>query len=91
VRYFQPDFRPPAEIDASGGPRPLPFQLIIRQVGQENGRTISGAKVRRLVRALYAMYGAQFRPRDMAHPALSLANYPDENAEIALIAPTAVA
>jgi hypothetical protein len=91
VRYFQPDFRAPAEIDASGGARPLPFQLIIRRVGRETERTIRGADVRHLVRALYTMYDAQFRPQDMAHPALSLAHYPADNTEVALIAPTAVA
>ena len=90
VRYFQPDFRPPAEMDASGGARPLPFQLIIRRVGREEQRTIRGADVRRIVRALYAMYGAQFRPQDMAHPALSLDAYPSDNTEVALVAPTAV-
>jgi hypothetical protein len=91
VRYFQPDFRAPVEIDASGGARPLPFQLIIRRVGRETERTIRGADVRHLVRALYTMYGAQFRPQDMAHPALSLAHYPADNTEVALIAPTAIA
>ena len=91
VRYFQPDFRAPAEIDASGGARPLPFQLLVRRVGSETQTTITGAEVRRIVRVLYAMYGAQFRPRDMAHPALSLADYPDENTKVALIAPTIVA
>ena len=89
IRYFQPDFRPPVEIDASGGARPLPFQLIIRQVGRESEKAISGAKVRRIVRALYAMYGPQFRPQDMAHPALSLAAYPGDSAGIALVPPTA--
>jgi len=91
VRYFQPDFRAPAVIDATGGALPLPFQLIIRQVGRETERTISGAKVRRLTRALHAMYGAQFRAKDMAHPRLSLADYPAANTEVALIAPTDVA
>jgi len=91
VRYFQPDFRPPASIDAGDGPRPLPFQLIVRQVGRESDRTIRGARARRLVRALYAMYSAQFRPQDMAHPSLSLADYPADNTEVALLAPTAVA
>ena len=91
VRYFQPDFRTPSEIDASGGAHPLPFQLILRRVGRETESTITGAEVRRIVRALYTMYGAQFRPQDMAHPALSLAKYPADNTEVALIAPTAVA
>lgn len=89
VRYFQPDFRPPAEIDASGGARPLPFQLILRRVGHETETTIRGAAVRRMVRALYAMYGAQFRPQDMSHPTLSLDEYPADNAAVALIPPTA--
>jgi GNAT superfamily N-acetyltransferase len=91
VRYFQPDFRSPAEIDASGGALPLPFQLIIRRVGRETHRTIRGADVRRLVRALYTMYGTQFRPQDMAHPALSLDAYPSDSAEVALVPPTGVA
>ena len=59
--YHQPDFRAPHEIDATGGPRPLPFQLIVRRVGREHEQTISGAEVRQLVEALYAIYGAQFR------------------------------
>lgn len=88
VRYFQPDFRAPSVIDATGGAVPLPFQLIIRQVGRETERTITGAKVRRLVRALHAMYGAQFRAKDMAHPRLSLANFPADDAAIALVPPT---
>lgn len=91
VRYFQPDFRAPAEIDASGGARPLPFQLLLRRVGSETQTTITGAEVRRIVRALYTMYGAQFRPQDMAHPALSLADYPNENTKVALLAPTEAA
>jgi hypothetical protein len=88
VRYMQPDFRPPAEIDATGGARPLPFQLVIRRVRRESERAITGANVRRLVRALYAMYGAHFRRQDMAHPALSLAQYPADDAEIPLLPPT---
>lgn len=91
VRYHQPDFRRPEVIDASGGARPLPFQLIIRRVGREHERVITGRELKRIVRALYAIYGAQFRAEDMAHAALSLAHFPDDHAEIALVAPTAVA
>ncbi len=89
VNYHQPDFRTPAAIDASGGARPLPFQLIIRRVGRESRSTISGAEVRRIVRALYAMYRLQFRPQDMAHAALSLDRFPAADAAIALLPPTA--
>ena len=87
VHYHQPDFRSPAEIDATGGPRPLPFQLIVRRVGREHERVISGAETRQLVGALYDIYSPQFRPADLAHPLLSLDRYPDERAIISLLPP----
>jgi hypothetical protein len=88
VPYHQPDFRAPAEIDASGGARPLPYQLIVRQVGRETERTVTGVRVRRWARALYAMYGAQFRADDMAHPLLALDRYPADADEVRLVEPT---
>lgn len=89
VSYHQPDFRTPAAINAGGGARPLPFQLIIRRVGHEAERSITGAEVRRIVRALYRLYRSQFRSQDMAHPALSLERYPPDQTEVALVPPTA--
>jgi hypothetical protein len=88
VCYHQPDFRSPAVIDATGGPRPLPFQLIIRRVGREHERAISGAETRQLVQALYDIYSPQFRPADLAHPRLSLDSYPPGEAMLALLPPT---
>ena len=88
IAYHQPDFREPGVIDSTGGPRPLPFQLIIRRVGREHERAISGAETRTLVQALYDVYGPQFRPEDMAHPLLSLDSYPADDATVALILPT---
>lgn len=88
IPYHQPDFRTPAAIDAAGGARPLPFQLIIRRVGHEAERSITGAEVRRIVHALCRLYRSQFRPQDVAHPALSLDRYPADDAEIALVPPT---
>jgi hypothetical protein len=89
IAYHQPDFRAPMLIDTTGGPEPVPFQLLLRRVGRDAETTISGREVRRIVRALYRMYGAQFRPQDMAHPALDLARYPADDAELALLPPTA--
>jgi hypothetical protein len=89
VRYYQPDFRAAEVIDAEGGARPLPFQLLVRRVGRESERAMTGGEARRIVESLYRMYGAQFRPQDMAHPSLSLDGYPGENAEVLLIPPTA--
>ncbi len=66
VQYFQPDFRSPQVIDADGGPCPLPLHLVIRRVGRETEREISRAEVKRIVSALYHMYGACFRKQDMA-------------------------
>lgn len=89
VHYYQPDFRAPELIDHTGGARPLPFQLLIRRVGREEERMIKGREVRRIVHAIYRMYAAQFRPQDMAHPALALSDYPDEDQTVALVPPTA--
>lgn len=86
VPYFQPDFRAAAEIDGTGA-RPLPFQLLVRQIGRDD-RTISGLRIKRIVQAIYALYGAQFRPEDMRHPALRLKGYPPDEAEVALRRPT---
>jgi hypothetical protein len=88
VHYFQPDFRPPGIIDASGGPRPLPFNLIIRRVGRESEEFIRGAEVRRIVECLYTIYGTSFRDREMAALRRSLEAYPAVDREIALVAPS---
>jgi hypothetical protein len=88
VDYHQPDFRAPVEIDATGGPTPVRFQLLIRRVAREEERTITGLEIRTLVQALYDIYGPQFRPRDMAHPLLDLARLPEADAIVALVPPT---
>lgn len=88
VHYFQPDFRVPAVIDATGGAQPLPFQLLVRRVHREHERVISGAEVRELVETLYDIYSPQFRATDLAHPALSLAGYPADDALVSLLPPT---
>jgi len=85
VRYHQPDLRSLEEIDRTGGARPLPMQLCARLVGQEDAESISGGRVRQIVEALYTVYGAGLRAADMAHPALSLAEYPPDDATIALL------
>ena len=38
IHYYQPDFRAPDVIDATGGTRPLPFQLLVRRIGREHER-----------------------------------------------------
>jgi hypothetical protein len=88
VPYVQPDFRPPEIIDASGGPRPLPFSLIIRRVGRESERFIRGAEAREIVECLYTIYGTSFRDQDMTSLWRSLAAYPAGDREIALAAPS---
>jgi len=66
VPYHQPDFRPPEIIDETGGPKPLPFALLLRNVGHETGQTITALSLRELVGALYTMYEREFRAPDMA-------------------------
>ena len=84
VNYHQPDFRPFAEIDTTGGTRPLPFWLMVRQVGQEKDDSITGLELRRIVDALYAMYAQAFRAQDMAPLYQGLENYPRQREPIAL-------
>ncbi|MGH8245389.1 MAG: hypothetical protein ACREUU_03045 [Gammaproteobacteria bacterium] len=88
VNYFQPDFRPPGQIDASGGPRPLRFGLILRRVGREEEQVIRGAELREIVECLYQMYGEGFREQDMTVVWRSLRDYPGDDVEIPLVAPT---
>lgn len=88
VDFHQPDFRAPAEIDASGGPQPVKFQLVIRRVGREQETTIRGMEIRALVQSLYDIYGPQFRPQDMAHPLLDVARLPADGAIVPLLPPT---
>jgi len=90
VNYLQPDFRSPAEIDATGGPTPVPLCLVLRHVGVSGmGGYISGAETLRIVRALYSLFALDFRPQDMRCVFESLSNYPAPDARIALVLPTA--
>src|SRR5260221_2463829 len=89
IDYHQPDFRTPAAIDASGGPKPLRFQLIVRRVGRENETHLGGAEVRANVERLYHMYAQEFRPQDMDGVWRRLANFPTPDTHIALLPPTA--
>lgn len=88
INYLQPDFRDPSEIDLDGKTRPLPFTLLIRRVGREAEKTISGAEVREMVSALYSMYSTSFRERDMLPLWASLDTYPPGDATLALVPPT---
>jgi GNAT superfamily N-acetyltransferase len=88
VSYWQPDFRPPDEIDASGGARPVPLNLILRRFGREQEDEIGGKEVREIIAALYGMYALQFREKDMAFAGKVVAACPPDEARIALVPPT---
>lgn len=84
--YHQPDFRPPAEIDATSL-QPVPLALIVRRVGREHARTLPAAELRALVSALYTIYAAGMLPAHMAPLWAQLAAYPDGDAPVALLPP----
>ena len=86
IAYHQPDFRPPHAIDASAV-EPVPLSLVVRRVGREDEREMPASEVRALVRALYAMYGANQRASDMAPLWERHAALPDGDERIALLAP----
>jgi hypothetical protein len=85
--YLQPDFRPPAEVDATGV-RPLPMGLVLRRVGRERETAIAGRELREIVTSLYGMYATGFRAQDMRVAYDSLARYPADDATVALVPPT---
>jgi hypothetical protein len=84
VAYRQPDFRAPAEIDATGV-RPLPLALVVRRVGAEHERTMAGAEIRAVVRALYGMYAVHQRAADMAALWPGIDALPDEGEHVSLL------
>lgn len=88
VHYLQPDFRPAAEIDASGGPLPLPLSLLVRKVGREVETEIRAETVHRIATCLYRMYEVEFRPQDMACVWQNLASFPRGDRRISLLPPT---
>ena len=86
VRYMQPDFRPAVEIDASSV-QPVPLALVIRRVGREHERTVSGAEVRGIVRALYTMFGVHTRTDHMAPLWALLDHFPGPGEAVSLCPP----
>lgn len=84
VSYRQPDFRPPSEIDATGV-HPLPLVLMVRRVGAEHERSVPGAEIRAIVRALYTMYGVHQRDADMATLWPRIDALPDGEEQVALL------
>jgi hypothetical protein len=50
--YRQPDFRPPAVIEATGN-RPVPFMLLLRRMGRERQARLPIEEARAVMRLLY--------------------------------------
>ncbi len=90
VNYLQPDFRTPAEIDASRGPRPVPLNLLVRKVGRESETAIRASTVRGITTCLYKMYAREFRPQDMECIWKNLEHFPHGEQSIPLLAPTSL-
>ena len=88
VRYLQPDFRSPAEIDASPGPQPVPLNLLVRKVGRESETEIRAETVHRIATCLYEMYAMEFRPQDMEGVWRNLTHFPRGEELIDLLPPT---
>lgn len=88
VPYLQPDFRPPAQIDDTGGPHPLPFALLVRRLGREHEQELTGAEAVHLARTLYRMYGVTFRAQDMAAVLKNLEKFPRHDELVRLLPPS---
>jgi GNAT superfamily N-acetyltransferase len=67
IGYLQPDFRTPNAIDADTyGSRPVPLEIVIRLVGDENADALPAADLQHMIAALYRMYAREISPREMA-------------------------
>lgn len=90
LRYLQPDFREPREIDATGV-RPVPMQLILRAVGKEELTVLDASLLRDALDRLYAMYELEFRPQDVviARQCLDALPHSGSPETLDLVAPTA--
>jgi len=88
VNYLQPDFRPPAEIDATGELHPVLLDLLVRKVGREAETEIRAETVHGIAASLYEMYSQEFRPQDMAIVWDNLEAFPRGDLLIPLLPPT---
>ncbi len=88
ISYHQPDFRTPEIIDAEGIVRSLPMSLIIRSVGNESAKQVSGKRVRDWVSAIYTMYGEGIGESEMRSVWDQLRAYPAEDSQVELVLPT---
>lgn len=61
--YAQPDFREPAGMTA--GPVPLPFLLLVRQVGEEDRPTLSRARALAMIEHMQAIHSCHCHPADL--------------------------
>lgn len=88
IPYFQPDFRDPAEIDASGQHEFIPMTPILRRVGHEAETSAPASEIRAMIRDLYAMYSDTFRPADMEPLWKNWRAYPEGPTAVPLIPPS---
>ncbi|MGH8048124.1 MAG: hypothetical protein ACREKL_12850 [Chthoniobacterales bacterium] len=88
LNYLQPDFRSPAEIDASGAPQPVPLNLLVRKVGRENEPSMRAENIHRIAHCLYEMYAMEFRPQDMEVVWRNLETFPRGEQIVPLLPPT---
>lgn len=85
IHYFQPDFRTPELIDASGGCELVKLYLMLRRMEREAENTMPAAEVRHVANCLYHMYSHGIRPQDMEPAYRSLDNYPPDDQVVKLL------
>ncbi len=88
IDYHQPDFRSPEAIDTAGGSQPVPFTLIVRRVGREEGHEMPSAEVKHIISSLYGMYATGVRAQDMQGLWRQLEGWPKGSDPVSLFLPT---
>lgn len=86
VRYGQPDFRNPAEIERTGV-RDVPLCLVLRRVGREHEEWMTGAELRETVGALQTMFAVHVRADHMQDVRELAGRMPGASQRVALLVP----
>ena len=66
---------------------PVPMALVVRRAGREHETSMSGAELREIVEALYAMFGVLVRGDRMAAVRSLLDRFPQPQENVALVPP----
>lgn len=85
IQYFQPDFRPAADIAVEQKSMPVQLSLMIRRVDRESADTTDALEIKHIVNCLYHMYAQGLSAKAIEDAYLTLKAYPLDATPVALL------